>query len=156
RWRTLARSRARRNHGAWSDAMRGRATRFRAPRGRDRTPPPTSAWSGGRRGRGRGCLRSLRGLRAAGPAIEEGQITRALELSAQPLDRAVLERPHRTFAPSSHWSHISGTVPLYKTQEEHFAIDGLELCHNDEEVLVLGRAVERYLNVHSGHCIVRG
>src|SRR5437867_3854357 len=112
---------------AHPSARHGRGPRFRAPRGRDRTPPPTSAWSGGRRGRGRGCLRSLRGLRAAGPAIEEGQITRALELSAQPLDRAVLERPHRTFAPSSHSSHISGTVPLYKTQEEHFAIVGLEL-----------------------------
>src|SRR5207302_4330807 len=127
RWRRPARSLARRNRGAGSDAMRGRATRSGAPRARDRKPLPTSAWCGRRQGRGRGCPRSLRGLRAFGPAIEERQVTRALELSAQTLDRAVLERPHRTFAPSGHASHIASTVSLYKTQDEHFAVVGLQL-----------------------------
>src|SRR5205809_1060665 len=81
---------------------------------------------GDRRALGRGSLASLRGVRT-GEALELGELTPAVELLAQTIDCAVLQRAHRSFTSTRHASHISGPISLDKTQEEYFPVVGLQL-----------------------------
>src|SRR4029077_10873945 len=92
---------------------------------------------------------SFGGVRAR-PAVKERELAHPVELLAKTIERAVLQRAHRAFAATGHASHIRGSIPLDKTEEQHRAGVGLKLGDRIEQGLPLYRAGGLRLDVLTG------